>query len=93
MATIQASDGLEIPARKRNTWKYVRIALFYIALVPLLLVWLTPIFMTLLTSVRSLDDITRDRRDRRCCPACSRTLREDRSRAGAWPAPRRRAAE
>lgn len=58
MATIQASNGLEIPARKPNTWKYVRIALFYIALIPLLLVWLTPIFMTLLTSVRSLDDIT-----------------------------------
>jgi multiple sugar transport system permease protein len=36
----------------------LRIALFYLFVIPLLLIWLVPIFMTLLTAVRSLDDIT-----------------------------------
>lgn len=47
-----------VPHARSNPWRAVRIAVFYICMVPLLLVWLTPIFMTLLTSVRSLDDIT-----------------------------------
>ncbi len=44
--------------RKRSNWKPLRIAFYYAFLIPLLLIWLVPIFMTLLTSVRSLDDIT-----------------------------------
>ncbi len=44
--------------RKRRNWRPVRIVGYYLFLVPLLLIWLVPILMTLLTSVRSLDDIT-----------------------------------
>ena len=44
--------------RKRRNWKPLRIAFYYAFLIPLLLIWLVPIFMTLLTSVRSLNDIT-----------------------------------
>lgn len=43
--------------RKRN-WRPFRIALYYVFIIPFLLIWLIPIFMTLITSVRSLDDIT-----------------------------------
>jgi multiple sugar transport system permease protein len=57
MATTYSTPVVE-PRKAPNTWRMVRIAIFYICMVPLLLVWLTPIFMTLLTSVRSLDDIT-----------------------------------
>jgi multiple sugar transport system permease protein len=53
----RTKDGYIEYKRKRN-WRPLRIALFYIVLVPALLIWLVPIFMTLLTSVRSLDDIT-----------------------------------
>lgn len=53
----RTSDGYIAYKRKRN-WRPFRIALFYIVLIPALLIWLVPIFMTLLTSVRSLDDIT-----------------------------------
>ena len=57
MATTTA-DAHPITYRKKRNWKPVRIALFYLFVVPLLLIWLIPIFMTLLTAVRSLDDIT-----------------------------------
>ena len=43
---------------KRRDWRPFRIAIYYVFVIPLLLIWLVPIFMTLLTSVRSLDDIT-----------------------------------
>jgi multiple sugar transport system permease protein len=43
---------------KKRNWRPFRIALYYVFVIPLLLIWLVPIFMTLLTSVRSLDDIT-----------------------------------
>ncbi len=56
-----ATAGADLPqvtyVKKRN-WKPIRIGIFYIFIVPLLLIWLIPIFMTLITSVRSLDDIT-----------------------------------
>lgn len=57
MGTTTA-DTHHITYRKKRNWKPVRIALFYLFVVPLLLIWLIPIFMTLLTAVRSLDDIT-----------------------------------
>lgn len=44
--------------RKRRNWRPFRIALYYAFIIPFLLIWLIPIFMTLITSVRSLDDIT-----------------------------------
>jgi len=44
--------------RKKRNWRPIRIAFYYLFLVPLLLIWLIPIFMTFLTAVRSLDDIT-----------------------------------
>ena len=47
-----------ITYERKRSWKPVRIAIFYIFIIPLLLIWLIPIFMTLITSVRSLDDIT-----------------------------------
>ena len=57
MATTALDTQNVTYARKRN-WKPLRIAIFYIFIVPLLFIWLIPIFMTLLTAVRSLDDIT-----------------------------------
>jgi multiple sugar transport system permease protein len=57
MATTTAN--LEnLTYKKRRDWRPVRIACYYVFLIPLLLIWLIPIFMTLMTSVRSLDDIT-----------------------------------
>lgn len=44
--------------KKRRNWRPLRIALYYAFIIPFLLIWLVPIFMTLITSVRSLDDIT-----------------------------------
>lgn len=44
--------------KKRRNWRPFRIALFYLFIVPFLLIWLVPIFMTLITSVRTLDDMT-----------------------------------
>lgn len=46
-----------VPKRKRS-WRPLRVALFYIVIIPATLIWLIPIFMTLLTSLRSRDDIT-----------------------------------
>lgn len=57
MAATQANFP-PITYRKRRDWRPLRIALFYLFVIPLLLIWLIPIFMTLVTSVRSLDDIT-----------------------------------
>lgn len=57
MATTYDSADRYTYVRRRN-WKPVRIALFYLFIVPLLFIWLVPIFMTLITAVRSLDDIT-----------------------------------
>lgn len=57
MAATTAETQPYSYARRRN-WRPVRIALFYLFIVPLLVIWLVPIFMTLLTAVRSLDDIT-----------------------------------
>lgn len=50
-------DGVDRYRKKRN-WRPLRIALFYAIVIPFLLIWLVPIFMTLVTAVRSLDDIT-----------------------------------
>jgi multiple sugar transport system permease protein len=44
--------------RKKRNWRPLRIALYYAFVIPFLLIWLIPIFMTLVTSVRSLNDIT-----------------------------------
>lgn len=55
-ATTANLERTQYP-RKRN-WRPFRIALYYLFIVPLLFIWLVPIFMTLLTAVRSLDDIT-----------------------------------
>jgi len=57
MATTEMTVDRVDYVRKRN-WRPFRIALYYVFVIPLLLIWLVPIFMTLLTSVRSLDDIT-----------------------------------
>ncbi len=57
MAATSADTQRYTYAKKRN-WRPYRIALFYLFVVPLLFIWLIPIFMTLLTAVRSLDDIT-----------------------------------
>lgn len=56
--TTAAMPGARAQYRHRRNWRPFRVALYYIFIVPLLLIWLVPIFMTLLTSVRSLDDIT-----------------------------------
>lgn len=50
-------DGVD-RYRKKRSWRPLRIALFYAIVIPFLLIWLVPIFMTLVTAVRSLDDIT-----------------------------------
>jgi multiple sugar transport system permease protein len=57
MATTTIDAG-PVTYTKRRNWKPLRIAIFYIFIIPLLFIWLIPIFMTLLTAVRSLDDIT-----------------------------------
>jgi multiple sugar transport system permease protein len=57
MAATSAETQHYTYAKKRD-WRPYRIALFYLFIVPLLFIWLIPIFMTLLTAVRSLDDIT-----------------------------------
>lgn len=57
MAVTQAQTQ-QVTYVKRRNWRPVRIAIFYLFVIPLLLIWLIPIFMTLITSVRSLDDIT-----------------------------------
>ena len=57
MAATHA-DVPNVTYKKKHSWRPFRIALFYLFIVPLLFIWLIPIFMTLLTSVRSLDDIT-----------------------------------
>jgi multiple sugar transport system permease protein len=57
MATTTA-EAQAVTYRKKRDWRPYRIALFYLFIVPLLFIWLIPIFMTLLTAVRSLDDIT-----------------------------------
>lgn len=51
-------DAQNIPYTRKRNWKPLRIAIFYIFIIPLLFIWLIPIFMTLITAVRSLDDIT-----------------------------------
>lgn len=51
-------DAQTIPYTRKRNWKPLRIAIFYIFIIPLLFIWLIPIFMTLITAVRSLDDIT-----------------------------------
>jgi multiple sugar transport system permease protein len=57
MAAVDA-DLQHVTYVKKRNWRPYRIALFYLFVVPLLVIWLIPIFMTILTSVRSLDDIT-----------------------------------
>lgn len=57
MATAKL-DADQLTYVKKRDWRPWRIALFYLFVVPLLVIWLVPIFMTILTSVRSLDDIT-----------------------------------
>lgn len=51
-------DAQTIPYTRKRNWKPLRIAIFYVFIIPLLFIWLIPIFMTLITAVRSLDDIT-----------------------------------
>jgi multiple sugar transport system permease protein len=50
--------GSRVEYRKRRNWRPLRIAVFYLFVIPFLLIWLIPIFMTLVTSVRTLDDMT-----------------------------------
>jgi multiple sugar transport system permease protein len=57
MATTHADTTNLLYVKKRN-WKPYRIALFYVFIIPLLFIWLVPIFMTLVTAVRSIEDIT-----------------------------------
>ncbi len=57
MATTHADTTNLVYVKKRN-WKPYRIALFYVFIIPLLFIWLVPIFMTLVTAVRSIEDIT-----------------------------------
>lgn len=59
-ASVQQDTFVEAEPeyRKRRNWRPFRIALYYAFVIPFLLIWLIPIFMTLITSVRSLDDIT-----------------------------------
>jgi multiple sugar transport system permease protein len=56
--TPKSISGAQESYRKRRNWRPFRIALYYVFIIPFLLIWLVPIFMTLITSVRSLDDIT-----------------------------------
>lgn len=56
-ATSSSTDRLIIPRQRRN-WRPFRIALFYIIIIPAMLIWLVPIIMTLVTAVRSREDIT-----------------------------------
>ena len=46
------------PVSHRGGWLSWRALLFYLFVIPVLLVWLVPVFAVLLTSVRSLGDIT-----------------------------------
>lgn len=57
MSATSPSDRLIIPRQRRN-WRPFRIALFYIIIIPAMLIWLVPIIMTLVTAVRSREDIT-----------------------------------
>jgi multiple sugar transport system permease protein len=57
MATTHADTTNLVYVKKRN-WKPYRIALFYVFIIPLLFIWLVPIMMTLVTAVRSIEDIT-----------------------------------
>jgi multiple sugar transport system permease protein len=57
MATTHADTANLVYVKKRN-WKPYRIALFYVFIIPLLFIWLVPIMMTLVTAVRSIEDIT-----------------------------------
>ena len=56
MPTTSTTQYIEY--KRRRNWRPLRVALFYLFVIPFLLIWLVPIFMTLITSVRSLDDIT-----------------------------------
>lgn len=49
--THRATNGRAILLRR------LRVALFYIVMIPFVLIWLLPVFSTILTSVRSLDDL------------------------------------
>lgn len=57
MNTSSPVEHIVIPRKKRN-WRPFRIALFYIVIIPAMLLWLVPIIMTLITALRSKDDIT-----------------------------------
>ena len=56
--TATSTQATQPEFRRKRNLRPLRIALYYAFIIPFLLIWLIPIFMTLITSVRSLDDIT-----------------------------------